>query len=104
MGELPLQDIVQVDVGWSWGCTDFLPLMKNGDARIALERFSAVQNFGVDSRVLTADLNAPAYSSRQPLPGVPFSFGSGFQSVVDKARSPRSTLRKSLRPYAERFA
>merc|ERR1712137_485808 len=41
--ELPLENIVKIDTGWSWGCVDFLPQMKSGDARVALERFSAIQ-------------------------------------------------------------
>jgi len=102
--EMPFESIVELDTGWTWGAVHFLEQMRDGDARVALERFSAPENIGQDWRSLSVGLRPPR-ASRQRLPGLPFAFGEeGFRTALAEAKRPKSKLRLALRPYAERFA
>merc|ERR1712226_1035979 len=99
------ETIIELDVGWTWGALDFLPSMQRGDARIALDRFSSLENLGQDWRRLTKDLKPPDFYGHQRLPGLPSLFRpNSFQNAISEAKRPGSTLRQSLMPYAARFA
>jgi len=100
--EMPFESIVGMDGGWQWGAVDFLPLMREGDAKEALLRFSDTDSLGRDWRLLAKGLRPPAREPRRfaalPLPSL-----RGFSQALEQA-SQHNRLRASLAPYAARFA
>eukprot|EP00929_Paragymnodinium_shiwhaense_P009550 TRINITY_DN113765_c0_g1_i1.p1 TRINITY_DN113765_c0_g1~~TRINITY_DN113765_c0_g1_i1.p1 ORF type:complete len:490 (-),score=83.07 TRINITY_DN113765_c0_g1_i1:126-1595(-) len=108
--QMPFETIVGMDPGWTWGSVDFLPMMRHGDARLALERFTAIEHLGCHWRTLASGLKPPNERScfRPMLPGLfpgPALLGAnGFQAALQKAKQSGSCVRRGLCPYAARFA
>lgn len=98
--EMPFEPIVDLDTGWSWGAVHFLPVMATGDGHTALERFCSLEGLGRDWRSLAAGLQPPDAPLRR-LPGLHYC---SFEEALSEARRPRSQLRRTLEPYAVRFA
>lgn len=102
--QMPYESIAEMDKGWTWGAVDFLPLMRDGDAATALARFASPENIGRDWRSLSRGLRPPRHQ-RRPLPGLPHAWGSdGLVKAIREVKRPGSGLRRSLEPYAARFA
>mmetsp|Transcript_69062 Transcript_69062/g.174066 ORF Transcript_69062/g.174066 Transcript_69062/m.174066 type:complete len:508 (-) Transcript_69062:269-1792(-) len=105
--QMPFEEIIDLDKGWTWGAVDFLPTLTSRDAsaseKEALRRLSAPENLGRDWRQLTAGLKPSGRLPRR-LPGVSFFGERAFRNVLREARRPNSSLRAVLQPYAARFA
>lgn len=101
--QLPYESIVELDKGWTWAASDFLPLMQFGPGKTALDRFSAVDNLGLDWRTVARGLRPPA-GHRRLLPGLPGYSVEDFRYALEAAKRPGTALHRSLVPYAERFA
>jgi hypothetical protein len=99
--EMPFEAIVELDTGWTWGAMDFLPPLQRG-CQEALDRFAAIDTLGRDWRLLASGLRPGSQRPRR-LPGVS-PYEGGFKHAIYEARTPRTTLRKALEPYAQRFA
>eukprot|EP00747_Dinoflagellata_sp_TGD_P178705 gnl/TRDRNA2_/TRDRNA2_28140_c0_seq1.p1 gnl/TRDRNA2_/TRDRNA2_28140_c0~~gnl/TRDRNA2_/TRDRNA2_28140_c0_seq1.p1 ORF type:complete len:502 (-),score=82.36 gnl/TRDRNA2_/TRDRNA2_28140_c0_seq1:69-1574(-) len=100
--QMPFESIVGLDTGWRWAAVDFLRMMCEGDAQVALERCSAEENLGRDWRSLTRGLSPP----RVRLLELPLPYGGpdGFPTALAEMRKPSSQLRKAMLPYAARFS
>lgn len=110
--DMPFEDIEQLDIGWTWGAIDFLPMTSHGSAKLALRRFSDPANLSLDWRTVTRDLprnrsfegfgalGAP-YLGR--FRGLPFRPGpAGFKEALRRIRQQPAT-QKAFLPYVERF-
>lgn len=105
--QMPYESIVGLDTGWTWGAIDFLPQMSDGsgDAQLALARLSAEENLGRDWRSVTAGLRSLPQPQRTRLRGLPHAADErGFGGTLREAQKPCGALRRSLAPYAARFA
>merc|ERR1711879_397748 len=106
--EMPFETIVEGDPGWTWCAIDFHTMLRNRQG--VLDIFAAENALGRDWRSLSSHLQPPGRErpARPMLPGLypgPAMMGSqGFPQAIALAQQRGGCLRRSLAPYAERFA
>lgn len=114
--DMPFEDIEQLDIGWTWGAIDFLPMTSHGSAKLALQRFSDPAQLSLDWRTVTRDLpgTAPSFEGFGALAavgapflgrfrGLPFRPGpAGFKEALRRIRQ-QPAMQKAFLPYVERF-
>eukprot|EP00928_Gymnodinium_smaydae_P029579 TRINITY_DN22234_c0_g1_i1.p1 TRINITY_DN22234_c0_g1~~TRINITY_DN22234_c0_g1_i1.p1 ORF type:complete len:462 (+),score=72.02 TRINITY_DN22234_c0_g1_i1:103-1488(+) len=101
--EMPYESIEGLDKGWAWGAVDFLPAMREGDSKLALERLSNIECFDIDWRQRCKGLKPPQIPPGR-IPGLTLLGPSGFARAIAEVRRPGSALRRRLQPCVARFA